>query len=128
MLHTYRDGWPAIMLFEYENFASSEASTTRFLSWASSYFGLDLTSQAQIAIARHFSIENNTQRQNKVGTTFKEVNKKTQLHGYHISSNGTVGAWRQCLSEDMLAEIETLLGHEMVRFGYKLESRSASGR
>ena len=42
------------------------------------------------------SLGANTARQAAIGSTFK-ADRQIQLHGYHISSNGTVGAWRSCL-------------------------------
>ena len=105
------------LLFEYREFA---LNSLRFVAWASKYFALGLNSSAMTELVERYSLGANTARQAAIGSTFKTYDRQIQLHGYHISSNGTVGAWRSCLDNDTVAEVEALLGDVMVRYGYEL--------
>ena len=65
-----------------------------------------------------YSISNNLKRAKKLGK-FEVYDKKTHLHGNHISNKGKSGYWKEELPEETLFLVNNRLKDFMKRYGYE---------
>jgi hypothetical protein len=68
-------------------------------------------------IIKKYSVEKNIERSNKLGS-FEVYDKKTHLHGNHISNKGKIGYWKNELSEETIALVNKNLKEFMDIYGY----------
>lgn len=71
-----------------------------------------------LSILEKYSIEENLKKSKNLGD-FKNYDKKTHLHGNHISNKGKIGYWKDELPEEILVLVNDNLQQFMKNYGYQ---------
>jgi hypothetical protein len=69
-------------------------------------------------LIKKYSIEENKKRSAEF-SKFGQYDKKTFIHGNHISADGKVGVWKGVFSEKVRELVKKKLGQFLIDFGYE---------
>jgi len=78
----------------------------------------DLSEEQANNIAVKHSIKENKKIADTF-TSFKEHDKKTQIHGRHITNNGKIGTWKARFPDALTARVNSYLMAMLIAFNYE---------
>lgn len=126
-------GSPTLTMLRYEHFAQNVPALVEALA---RYFGVELPKAKEKEkghaptyyqrIAEEWSLQKVAERTQGLGN-FSAFDRSTHLHGHHVSSNGSVGAWRACFEDTTLAVVDRHVGHVLAALGYE-EAKGVGGQ
>jgi len=108
---------PNAFFIRYENWVGDERSLVFDLA---EILEIDATDSLVDRVSSYISLEKNRERSKKFDR-HGEYDRKTNIHGRHVTSNGEIGLWEplfEQLSEETREEIMKILTPELQFFGY----------
>jgi len=105
-----------IHLIKYENFFCGNED--KLLELILKKMNKSLNNEKKWALIKKYSIEKNKKRSEKF-SGFGQYDKKTYIHGNHISANGKVGVWEEIFTEKVKELVKKKLGKFLIDFGYE---------
>jgi hypothetical protein len=105
-----------IYLIKYEDYFCGNEH--KLLNLLLNKMGKTMDEKKKADLVKKYSIEENKKRSAKF-SGFGQYDKKTFIHGNHISADGKVGVWREVFTDKVRKLVKERLGQFLIDFGYE---------
>ena len=108
---------PSTLIVKYEDFVKGkEEELIKFLA---SQFGVQLSEEKLKHILHETSIDRNIERASKI-QSFEDYDKKSLIHGNHITNKGASGRWKEDMDGDFRKIVHGKIGKLIIDTGYEI--------
>ena len=108
---------PSTLIVKYEDFVRGrEEELVKFIA---TQFGIQLSQDKLNNILDETSIDKNIERAKKI-QSFEDYDKKSLIHGNHITNKGASGRWRQDMDEEFRKIVYDKIGKLITDTGYEI--------
>lgn len=107
---------PNVLLIRYENYFPDNRHL--LIDLIADNYLIPVTDQKRKYILEETSIQANMKRAEKFNS-FNRFDKKTQIHGNHISNKGRLGAWKKHFTPIVKERVKKHLGSLILDLGYE---------
>lgn len=108
---------PGTIVIKYEEMVKGKEP--ELITFIATQFGLSVLPRQMQYILEETSIEKNDARSSKIDS-FEEYDRKSLIHGHHITNKGESGRWKEDMNREFRIELNKVIGQLIIDSGYEI--------
>ncbi|NNF02531.1 MAG: hypothetical protein HKN22_07580 [Bacteroidia bacterium] len=110
---------PSTLIIKYEEFVrGKEQELIKFLA---AQYSISVSEEKISSILQETSIDKNIERAKKI-ESFDDYDKKSLIHGNHITNKGASGKWKEDMDQEFRKLLDSKIGDLVIDSGYEVNN------